>query len=157
MSRYDVEEFSSELETLLRDNLNRKIVEVNERKVGAVVLKTIDPNAFFFQTLDKNISNYDPCVFFNISGGSLVSDGPSALVTYQSDIYILFGNLNDENIEKVLMRYHSALIELVTQEWREFTKRSCKLVSIDPAGFAQINSTEVVRATGITIEVTIGI
>lgn len=155
--RYDIEDFLTDVGTLLRDDFNSKVLEINAEKADTVSLKTVEPKAIYFQGLDEKIINYSPALFYAVSGGAVnETHGSGCLIEYDVDVYVLFTDPRHQNFEKMLLRYHSVLLTLFNEKWLNYSRRKAEIKSVDPAGFAQLNETQVIRASGITLGVTYG-
>jgi hypothetical protein len=154
---YDLESFLDDLNGVLKAHLNDEVLAIVAGKNGLISVPTIDADAYYFQTLDQRVVNYSPAVFVFVSNGIPDdSAGGGVVATYEIDVYVIFGNQNQPDLERLLFRYHEALKNTIANRWKTFTRLDCRITSLEPAGFAALNQTQVVRATGLTIEVTFG-
>lgn len=159
MAAYGLEEFSNDLISFLQTNLNSKLTEINQIYQDSIGLLSIDNDAYFFQSLDDRITNFNPFVFIQAEVPNVPDSAPSGFVaTYRFMVLICFSSDNaDSETGKKSARYNRALIELFTQKFQEVNRRiKLRIPGLEPAGFAQINSTQVVRSSGIYLELPLG-
>jgi hypothetical protein len=156
-----VEEYTTALVSYLKTALASKITAINTEKSDSV-LTALNSNAYFIQTLDGRITNYPDFVYIQVGQPNIDDTNLGALVvSYPISTYIVLGSLNledDNKIAQKLFRYHRALVEVVRDSADTVLKRyKTKVVSLDPAGFVELDASRPVIATGITQELTVGL
>lgn len=170
---YDVESFIDDLDAFLKAKVNPKIAEVNADFDELIedpddppnmitvhqgpTLLPIPDNAYVFQSLDDRVANYNPFVFYEIATPNVNDPQVGGLQeTYMIMIIIAFAS-DGADIEtgKKLARYNRVLKELFVNGIK-IGRKKIKIVGLQPAGFANVNDTIWLRATGLNIEVTFG-
>jgi hypothetical protein len=71
--KYDLENLLDDIETVLKTNLNTKITQLNTEKSDAIVLRSVPSQAYFFETLDQRVANYNPFILYGIEEIETVS------------------------------------------------------------------------------------
>lgn len=155
---YDIENFLDELETFLKDNLNTKIQSVNTEKNDSLTLSTIDSSAYFFQTMNDTVSNFDPFVYYGLQEIESIGMGPATMKKFIVVVAIILeDSAEDIKIGKRLLRYSKALSELVEAHYADITSHSLKvkIQNLTPISFKLIDTSENFRAVGIELDVNI--
>jgi len=157
MANYDIETFFDQLETFLIANLNTKITAINAEKADSITLASVSSSAYFFLTLDEQVANYDPFIFYTIGGISSNGIGPGTGKTYLVDVALIMTNDGvDSNSRKRTLRYHRAITELFEENYANIDKRvNIKVESLEPITFAAQNDSQFYRAVGVQLQVTL--
>lgn len=157
MSMYDIDSWIDDFETFIKANLNTYITQVNTEKSDSL-LKTIDSNAYFFQTMNDRVANYDPFIFYGISDLESIGIGPQLSEKYMIDLIVVLTDTGQDLLTgKKLLRYNRALKEMIKKSWDIIGKgMKLKISSLVPVAFKLANSSNEYRAIGITIEVNLG-
>lgn len=170
-TKYGFEQFADDLEALLKAKLNDKIAQVNAEFTETTIdppeppkieqlgpkLDLIPEGAYFFQTADAKVFNFNPFVMYFAGNPSIDDSSYSGIVeTYRFTVLICYAKDNSTlEMGKQLARYNRCLKELILENLR-IGKKKIKIVGLEPAGLAAINDTNTCYTTGITIEVTFG-
>lgn len=154
---YDVENFFDELEDFMQANLNTRISAINTEKNDSITLDTVSSSAYFFLTLDETVANYDPFIFYSIGGIESDGIGPHTGKTYLVDVALVMTSDGvDSNSRKRTLRYHRALTEIFEENYQEINKRvNIKVNSLEPITFATQNDSQLYRAVGVQLQVTL--
>lgn len=155
---YDIDSWIADFDAFLKANLNSKITALNSEKGDAPQLLTLDSNAFFFQTMNDAVANFDPFVFYGISDVESVATGPGIIERYLIDlIVVVVDTAQDLLIGKRLLRYNRAFKELLTSNYDKIGDgKKIKVTSLVPVSFKLANSSNEYRAIGVTLEVHFG-
>jgi hypothetical protein len=158
MAKYDIETFLNDSKAYVQAKLPAKIAELNAEKNDGVTLKDIDNGAYFFQTLDDEVANFDPFIAYSISGVTSTGEGPYTQKQYTIDYCIVFVDQgSDKNATQRMLRYWRALEELFETSWDKIGDGlKLKVESLEPIKFNLINNSNDYRAVGISIEVNLG-
>lgn len=158
--KYDAESLIADLETILKADLNDKLSEITAEKGDGLELKSVDSNAYIFQTQNDTIANYDPFIYFEISEVETLGIGPATSEKIFVTIVILVVDSGqDLSIGKRLIRYSRALKEVIEANWDKIPhtlKMSVKSLSPSPFRYAFANSADTYRAVGVQVEANIG-
>ena len=163
-SKYNFEEFANDLEALLKAKLNAKINAVNAEFEDTILdppnppqvshvgpkLYNIKDGAYFFQTADAEVFNYNPFVMY-FSDNPTLDDGAYAGIveTYRFTVLICYANDNSTiEMGKQLARYNRCLKELFIENMK-IGQKKIRIVGLEPAGFAMINQTNGCYTTGV--------
>lgn len=154
--KYDIEQFMTELEQFLKDNLNNKIAAVNAEK-GDFSIDTISDDAYFLQTWNDKIANFNPVVFFGVDSVRSESNGPAVKKIYGVSVIIVFEDSGEDlNTPKKLYRYSRCLEEIFKENWDKMKNSvKIKIESMVPVSFQLVNSSNFHRAIGITLDFTL--
>ena len=155
---YEIEDFLTDLEAYYKANLNTAITAKNTAK-GDTLLSSLNNSAFFIQTLDERVANYDP--FFMIQAGNATLDDSvrgSAVETYPVAVMIALANTNlSDKTAARIFRYNSILKDLALKGFWKVAKKPFKVQSVDLMGLVEMDSSRTVLSTGLTLEVSFGI
>lgn len=141
------------LETL-KAKINPKLLEIDADKNDGIVLKPVDDIAYMFQSLDDNVTNFDPSIYYGIE--ACPTEGIHGAVNKSPRVEITFilADSQDKEIHKRLLRYQRCLEEIFTDEIHPIigTKDKIKLTSLEPITFKAQNATTESKAIGVMIE-----
>ena len=168
---YNFEQFADDLEAMMRSKINAKITQINDEFTETIVnppdpdqiiykgprLLSIDDKAFFFQSADERVFNFNPFILY-YAGNPAVDDSAYAGIveTYRFTVLICYAKDNSTlEMGKQLARYNRCLKELFIENFK-IGQKKVKIIGLEPAGYASINETNEVYTTGVTIEVTFG-
>lgn len=152
---YDIDSWVTDFETFLKANLNGKITALNTEKGDAPQLLTIADGAYFFQTLNDKIANFNPFIFYGINDIEPGPIGPAMSEKYLIDLIVVVVDVGqDLLIGKRLLRYNRALKDLIQSNWSSIGDgNKLKVRTLVPVAFKLANTSNEYRAIGITIEV----
>ena len=157
---YDLENLCTDIETLLKANLNTKISAINTEKNDSTSLDTIDSSAYFFQSLDGKQINYDPVIIYGISGFDPSPDGAWGFTPIHVDIDIAVvkaDNGEDLNISNRMLRYQRALREVIEDNFFNLdSKVKLSVQNQIPVNLALLNSSYTHKGIGITVKALMG-
>jgi len=155
---YDTETFFDELQTFMIANLNTQITAINTEKADDIVLKSIDDSAYFFQSLDERVTNYNPFVFYGLAA-DVESDGigPAIAKKLRVHISVISFDLNLPSIGKRYLRYNRALEEIFLSKWDRVTNHAIKIKIRNPIliDFTLMNTSDLFRVIGVELEANI--
>jgi hypothetical protein len=151
--KYDVEVFLSDIETLLKANLNTKLGSIDTEKNDGITLKTIVSDAYFFQELNSKVANYNPFILYGVEGlGTKALEGFAVQEVTVSIVIVVSDDGDDLNIAKRMLRYSRAIQEVFEENFC-LTENAVKLViqNLMPVEFNMLNSSESYRAVGVNL------
>jgi len=154
MAKYDIESFLADIETLLKAHLNTAISALNTEKNDSITLASVDSAAYFLQSLNGPVANFDPYILYGVTDiksasaeSASVSDLTVQVIIVQSD------NGQDENISKRMYRYGRVLQETFEDHFQENSLSiKMKIQSLVPISYEQLNSSFRSRAVGVSIQ-----
>ena len=144
MAKFDLEQMLAGIETIMTDNLNTKITEINTERADTITLDSVNASAFFLQTLDNTATNFNPYVFYGIQDIESEGIGPTAsmLITVRV-MLVVVDDASDLLIAKRMLRYLRALEETFTDNWNELENRA----KIEIQQFAPIQFNEGINSS----------
>src|SRR4051794_37346159 len=116
MIKYDVEQFLSDLSTILSTYLNAKLTEIDNDKNDGVTSKGIDSNAIFTLSLDQVVVNYDPFILIGLDIKSTSVASATADIL-SIPIMLVIEDSGDADIKKRILRYMRALKEVFEENF----------------------------------------
>lgn len=141
---YDVENFATDIETILKANLNTKITEINTEK-GDFEAELIDDASYIFQTMNEEGAAFDPFLFWGEAENISKSNGPDTAEEVTFDVLIIKEWGNDSNTSNKLFRWRRALKEIFEKNWDQVNKRmKITVSSVSPEPISTIVNGEVV-------------
>lgn len=156
MARFDIESFFDNLLVYLKANLNTKISAISTEKADSVTLGSVSDSAYIFMTLDESVANYDPFVFYTISGVNSEGIGYDTQMEYLCEVAIIMSHpgADPDGVSRTL-RYHRALQEVLQEYYAENPREvNLKVSSLEPVTFASQHDSRLFRAVGVQISVT---
>lgn len=158
----DLEVILDEIKGALQTTLNIKIAAVTAEKAASdlangisVTLKPIDSRAYFLQTLNDAIANYDPFILYGLDDPRGFGIGPATGKNYKITVAICVSDTGqDKEIARRMFRYSRALEETI-EFYFAGIKSGFKLTveSLAPTAFTLMNTTNDYRAIGVSITV----
>lgn len=154
---YDIEDILADIKTALTDNLNTKIAAITTEKNDGITLATVDSNALFMQSLDNEMTNYDPFVFYGITDITTTNAGPYPANEYTIAVFLTVADDGSgEEMTKKALRYHRALSESFTEHWNKSAARNkIEISNLAPLEIEMLNTSKEFRAVGIELRTTI--
>lgn len=154
---YDIEQFFDDLKSFLQSNINTKIAEINTEKADDVSMGTIATDAYVFQSMDSEVANYNPYIFYGLSETSTNAiRGASAVQYTASVVVVLTQTIDDDNDRKRLLRYSRVLKELFESNWSKIgTGITLEVDSLEPIAFQLVNASHPFRAVGVDLRFTL--
>tara|TARA_R100000458_G_C8201441_1_gene191861 strand:- start:114 stop:587 length:474 start_codon:yes stop_codon:yes gene_type:complete len=155
---YDLENLMSDVKTIMVDNLNTKINDLNSEKSDSTTLLTVDNAAYFLQELDSTTINYNPFVFYTCEEIDGTGFGPNTPQEFLINcILILADQSAYSDIPIRMFRYLRAFKEIFEENFA--IKSNSNFISINqitPVPLTSLNEQQDFRATGIQIRTSIG-
>ncbi len=155
---YDLERYVTDIESLLTTNLNTKITALNTEKADSIVLKGIDSNAYFLQSLNGKQANYNPFILYGVGEITSISQyGSSIQQVILSIIVVVQDMAEDVAIAKRMFRYQRALKEVIEENF-QLVKSASKLEvhSLMPVVFTAFDTDAEYRAIGVEVKCLLG-
>ena len=157
MAAYDLDNLLTDIGSVITDNLNTKIAEINTEK-GDSLLTTVDSDAVYKQTLRLQTVAYSPYIFYGITSIENIStNGPMSAMNVLVDIgIVLRDEAADTQIISKMFRYHRALKEIFEDDWI-LAENSIKMSvsNLAPVEFTRLGDETNHRVIGIQINATI--
>lgn len=161
-TKYDLESLLADTLTVLSNNLNTKISEITTEKGDSLELKTIPTDAYFLQTLNDRMANFDPFVFYGI-GEIKPADGAKAGYSgYNVQVEVLVCVRDSglvDGIAKQMFRYGRALKEIFeSNALTGFDKGRVKPIveGLTPIDIGILNDSFTHKAVGVILRASIG-
>lgn len=155
MARFDEENLLSNLETILKNNLNNKITAINTEKNDTITLAQINSDAYQMDVEDK-ISNYDPYIIYMITEQTTDKRGPATAENIVINIaLIVTDNGSDLSIVKRMLRYRRCLKEVIEDNYRKISLDEMIIESLPVLSFQKSGSSYSSKIVGINIITTI--
>lgn len=151
---YDVEELLSEIETMLKANLNNEINAVSSEKGDGLSLDEIGENAYAIQSLDDKVQNYDNYVFMQVTDIRTLGIGPNSSEDYVIGVWIVAGGkANQLQQSNRMFRYLRALKRTFEKYWDKTSslKIKLKVEAIPPQDVININTSKYFKVVGVQI------
>lgn len=155
---YDIEIFCDDLANFLKANLNIKIQEINSLKNDGLNLAEINDEAYFFQTMDETVSNFDPFIYYGVQDIESQGLGPATRKKYTVVAAVIMADLaEDTKLGKRLLRYSRVLEEVISEKYSDIASDAfkVKLNSLVPISLRLSDTSENFRAVGIELEIVI--
>lgn len=157
MAKHDIEEVLGDIETFLKANLNTEITNLNTEKADSITLATVSSSAYFMQSLNNEIVNHNPFIFYGISQVQSRSIGSATAKTYNIQVVLVIIDGQQVDIGKRLLRYSRVLSDLFERSWDRITKIGIgkfQVTSLEPIAFQLVNSSDAYRAVGVELSFT---
>lgn len=156
--RYDFESICAEVKAIMVANLNTRLAAISTEKGDSIALRTVNAEAYFFQTLDQEPAAFDPFVFYGIS--EIEGEGGATQTPMKLKIFcvvICADEGEDEFTSNRMFRYQRALREIFEENF-ELPESQVKLVvsSLVPVEVKLLNSTQSHRAIGVELAADLG-
>lgn len=157
MDKYDLEIFMREIESLVKLNLNNAIAAMNAEKNDSIVLKTIDDDAYFFQSLNGKEINYDPYLYYGLmtieTKGTNAPYGKTAESPSITVAIVFSDEGNEVDISWRALRYLRILKELFENNFDQ-NKNGVKLsvYSQVPVELQLLDDSRTDRAVGVILK-----
>lgn len=153
MSKYDIESFLDDLAQHMKDNLSSKLESISNEKDDGIILDPIVDQAFFLQSMDGEITNYDPFIVYGIDDVAVTGIGPMSAKSYKISVLVVKAdNGLDVNITKRMLRYLRALEEIFQESFSEIGNKVKLRINSYPIEITRLNETNQFRVTGVSIE-----
>lgn len=155
MARYDIENLMDDIKKVMTDSLNEKIASINTEKNDSIELASINDEAYFFQSMNESIANFDPFVFYGVVPSPDGNIGATAQELAINVIVIVQDN-GDPSIVRRLFRYQRAVKELF--EANNFIANNgtrLEIGTLPPVPLDLLNSSENHKAIGIELNTTL--
>lgn len=158
MSNYDPETYLLSIQTFLKANLNTEIASLNLEKNDTLVLKTISTDAYFLQSFNNTVSNYDPHILIGIDDITGSGIGPGVVKTLTFSIVIIVEDRGEDLFAGVrMLRYGRVLEDLLNRSFNKIIPHATfKINSLVPISITSVNSNDSYRAVGVQIVAELG-
>lgn len=154
MARYDIEDFLDDLLAAMQANLNASITAVNSEKNDSITLAAINNDAYFLQSMNERVANFDPFVFYGYVDPQTKGIGGASAHTYTIQVIITMIDRQDSEASKRIFRYGRALEDLFHSKFDKIGQnRIQKITSLEPVPIVLGNSSDLYRAIGVNLEV----
>lgn len=152
--RHDFEEILESVKTLIVNKFNTKLLAIEADKNDGITLPPVNANAYFLQSLDESIANFDPFIAYGVSNIDAVSLGPQSSEKIFIEVVIILADNGRNDINKIMFRYSRALKEIFEENWQihdSSTKINVNRSTVVP--YEALDSSATYKAIGIEIEV----
>ena len=156
MAKYDIEQLLTDIETILKANLNTKILAVSADKGDGIVLKPISASAYITQSLNMKMMKYDPFVLTGVSAIESGTSGPGCSQVPTIQIMVIMADGGRADLLSRLLRYQRALLEVIQENFSKIPEASnLSIESLVPVAIEDINSSAPFRGIGIAVKAAI--
>jgi len=151
---YDIEDVLNNIKVILKANLNTEITNINTAKADSITLSSVNDNAYAFQSLDHEIYNYNPFVFFGVVDIATTANGP--YTSEELTISVMLIATDDgqgETMTRKMLRYNQALKETFKNNWAKGGIRNrIEIESMLPVKIEGLNDTQEHRVVGVELK-----
>lgn len=150
---FDIETLFEKINTFFKENLNSKIVDINNEK-GDKLLTSFPGECYISGSLDEKIMNYDNVCFSYIESIEATSNGAAVSKKVIVEVDLLFNQKYDFMDYKRILRYQRALLDCAILAWGKVALgySDCNVVSLNPIDVKLFNSSHWTKVIGIQIE-----
>ena len=155
---YDIESYILRIQAFLQANLNTAITDLNTEKNDTIVLATISNDAYFIQTLNDTVANYNPHILIGIDAiQSVPGPGATIKILTFSVIILVEDRGQDLFIYRRMLRYLRVLEEMMNRSFNKIIPHATFNVnSLEPIALIAMNSNDPYRAVGVQIVASLG-
>jgi hypothetical protein len=159
--KYDSEMLLNDLFTIVKQNLNSKISEIQAEKTALLgdqnfVVPLINDKAWF-DTLDDKTANFDPYVYYGLNDNTVIelaSAESSELAIFFT--VVLHYNGNDATMYRKMLRYIRALQEIVREHFDSIPEVArFQVRTIVPNDLRDLDTSEMHKIGGVVINTAI--
>jgi hypothetical protein len=150
----DIETVLNSVETFLKANLNAEITAMNTKKADAITLASVDSDAYFLQSLNNRIANFNPFVFYGVEALKAEAGiGPATKTVYSLNVVIVLADAGEDiDVDRRMFRYGKVLSDLFHKNWSRITRSdTVEIESREPVRFKLLNSSDDFRAVGVIL------
>lgn len=153
MAVNDKEVVLDKMETLLKAELNTKLLAIDTEKADGITLKPVSDNAYLKISMNNKLANYNPFIFLDVLDPA--SEG-IATATNQTEGFqaalVLVDNGNDLDINRRILRYGRALQEIFEKNvYKICPPDEFSVQALAPMPFKLQNSKSDFRVIGVNI------
>lgn len=151
---HDFEEILDKILSILKESFNDKLSEIETDKGDGLSLPTVDPNAYFLQSMNDDAANYDPIIFYGLENVETENQGPHTSEKLFISVVILLSDNGRGDINKIMFRYSKALKEVFEENWQ--IAQSSARINVNRSTvvpFESLNGAETFKAVGVELEV----
>ena len=126
MSRYDIEDFCSELDTYMKENLATYLIAIDSEKHDGFEIEKINSEAYIQQDIieaPQTAKSHNPFLIHGVVETDKNTSGPAVAKVYKYDVTIVFSKQGDNNNIKRMWRYQRALSDMIEVGWDQMNKR----------------------------------
>ena len=153
MAKFDIETYLLAIETYMKANLNTYIGNLNTEKNDSITLSTVSNDAYFLQTLNDRVANFDPYILLAIDDIQGQGIGPGVVKTLVFTAVIVVADQSmDLLIGRRMLRYGRVLEDLFNDGFGKIIQGATfKINSLVPIAITSVNSNDPFRAIGVEI------
>lgn len=155
----DIETLLLRIETYLKANLNTAITALNTEKNDSLVLAQVVDDAYFLQSFNQRIANYDPHILIALDDVQGSGIGPGVAKTLVFTVVLILADTNDMDlmIGIRMLRYGRVLEDLFNRGFSKILpSANFKVNSLVPIAFTSLNSNDPYRAVGVEVVTVLG-
>lgn len=154
MSWHDFEELLDSTKQIVVDNLNAKITSIVAEKGDGITPPPVSSSAYFLQSLDESIANFDPFIAYGITDIESNSNGPQVAEKIFMSFVVVLADNGRKDINRVMFRYSRALKEIFEENWQIHNSSSkINLNRSTVVPFEALDSSASYKAIGVEIEI----
>lgn len=155
--KYDIEEFITELEDVVKNNLSAKLSEITTDKGDSLALDDIPSSAIMYELQADTVNNFKASLYIGITNVQTDSAMAAIAETYSVELVVILPESYDNNINKRLFRYQRALKEIILENFKSVSriKQEVEVSSLAPISFQIQNSDHGHKAIGIEVQTVI--
>jgi hypothetical protein len=153
MARHDFEELLEDVKNIVINNFNNKLTALSTEKNDGIILPELNANAFFLQSLNDSIANFDPFIAYGIENIVPSNNGPQNSERIFISVVIVLSDNGRNNINQIMFRYSRAMKEIFEDNWQianSSTRIGISRSTVVP--FEALDSSATYKAIGIELE-----
>ena len=152
----DTEIICDKLRDYVKSKINDEIDLINQEKNDDIILEHISNDAYFFESLDDEVHNFDPFFFYYVDSTTTEVKGPSYAKAINIEFDLLVVDDGDSHISRKLLRYTRVMEKVLAQAFnRIMPSNNAELETLDSIDVKLKNSSKRHKAIGTRINFTI--
>ena len=152
----DTEIICDKLRDYVKSKLNDEIDLINQEKNDDIILESISSDAYFFESLDDEVHNFDPFIFYYVDSTTTEIKGPSYAKAINIEFDLLIVDDGDSHISRKLLRYTRVMEKVLAQAfYKIMPSNNAELETLDSIDVKLKNSSKRHKAIGTRINFTI--
>lgn len=153
-AKYDIESLLVDILGFMKAGLNTRIAAIETEKNDDIVMKPVGEDSYFLQTLNNEVVNTDPFIFYGVDVIDTDSNGPGVLQDITIGVILVLEDTGEDAfVQNRMLRYLRALTEIFQENWdKTNNKVKLKTKAYPPTQFKEeVNSSNPARAVLISL------
>jgi len=154
MAKQDFEDILDSVKAIMVAKLTAKLTQIDTAKNDGITLVPVSEKAYFLQSLDEEVANFDPFIAYGIADIESTSVGPKVAEKIFISIVIVLADNGVNDINRKMFRYSRALKEIFQENWQIHDSSSkINVTRSTVVPFESLDSSAQYKAIGIELEV----